>query len=145
MKLNETPALPLATESAYDRALQRALTDTLRPLLRKVNALDTAADDYTAPTLLNGWVNFGSGFNPAGYMLDGMGFVRLRGLIRSGGMNQPAFVLPSGMRPAYNEFVASVSANAFAGVIIFPGGDVSPWVGVNTWFSLDGITFRAGG
>lgn len=47
MKLNETPALPMQPESAYDRALQRALTDILRPLLRKVNGLASGgASDY---------------------------------------------------------------------------------------------------
>lgn len=143
MKLNETPALPMAPESAYDRALQRALTDILRPLLRKVNALGTSGGGYVAPTLLNGWANFGYGYNPAGYMLDGLGFVHLRGLIKLGGMNSPAFQLPPGCRPAYNEYTATIAGNAFASVTTTAAGDVIPWDGVNIWFSLDGITFKA--
>ena len=144
MKLNETPALPMAPESAYDRALQRALTDILRPLLRKVNAVDTSDGGYVAPpSFLNGWANFGSGYNPAGYIRDGLGFVHLRGLITAGTLHQSAFTLPDGARPAYNEFIATVSANAFGSVVIYPDGSVKPWDGVNTWFSLDGITFKA--
>lgn len=143
MKLNETPALPMAPESAYDRALQRALTDILRPLLRKVNALDTSGGGYVAPTLLNGWANFGLGYNPAGYMLDGLGFVHLRGLIKLGGMHSPAFQLPPGCRPAFAEYMATIAGNAFASVTTTAAGDVIPWDGVNTWFSLDGITFKA--
>lgn len=143
MKLNETPALPMAPESAYDRALQRALTDILRPLLRKVNALGTSGGGYVAPTLLNGWANFGYGCNPAGYMLDGLGFVHLRGLIKLGGMQSAAFTLPAGFRPENREFFACVAANAFAGTIVFPDGSVIPSDGVNTWLSLDGITFKA--
>lgn len=143
MKLNETPALPMSPESAYDRALQRALTDILRPLLRKVNALTTADAEYTAPTLLNGWVDFGAGYNPAGYMLDGLGFVHLRGLIKLGAMYSPAFQLPPGFRPAYDEYMATIAGNAFASVTTTSAGDVIPWDGVNTWFSLDGITFKA--
>lgn len=145
MKLNETPALPMSPESAYDRALQRALTDILRPLLRKVNALATADAEYTAPTLLNGWADFGAGYNPAGYMLDGLGFVHLRGLIKLGTMQQTAFTLPVSARPANSEFIATVSANAFGSVVILADGSVKPWDGVNTWFSLDGVTFRAAG
>jgi hypothetical protein len=143
MKLNETPALPMAPESAYDRALQRTLTDILRPLLRKINALDTSGGGYVAPALLNGWANFGGGYNPAGYLLDGLGLVHLRGLIKSGAMQQTAFTLPAGVRPANSEFIATVSANAFGSVVILSDGSVKPWDGVNTWFSLDGITFKA--
>lgn len=143
MKLNETPALPMAPESAYDRSLQRALTDILRPLLRKVNALDTSGGGYVAPTLLNGWANSGNGYNPAGYMLDGLGFVHLRGIIKLGGMHSPAFQLPPGCRPAFAEYMATIAGNAFASVTTTAAGDVIPWDGVNTWFSLDGITFKA--
>lgn len=143
MKLNETPALPMAPESNYDRALQRALTDILRPLLRKVNAVDTSDGGYVAPTLLNGWKEWGDGYNPAGYMLDGLGFVHLRGLIKSGAMQQAAFALPPSASPANSEFIATVSAFAFGSVVIRPDGSVIPWDGVNTWLSLDGITFKA--
>ena len=143
MRLNETPALPIAPESAYDRALQRALTDILRPLLRKVNAVDTSDGGFTVPALVNGWLDLGSGYNPTGYALDGMGFVHLRGIVTAGTMHQAAFVLPAGLRPANREFMASVSANAFGSVVVFPDGSVIPWDGVNTWFSLDGITFKA--
>lgn len=98
---------------------------------------------YVAPTLLNGWENFGFGYNPAGYMLDGLGFVHLRGLIKLGGLHSPAFQLPPGCRPAYNEYMATVADNAFASIATTAAGDVIPWDGVNTWFSLDGVTFRA--
>lgn len=143
MKLNETPALPMAPESNYDRALQRALTDILRPLLRKVNAVDTSDGGYVAPTLLNGWMDFGAGYNPAGYMLDGLGFVHLRGLVKLGTMHSPVFQLPPGFRPAYDEYMATIAGNAFASVTTTSAGNVIPWDGVNTWLSLDGITFKA--
>ena len=143
MRLNETPALPMAPESAYDRALQRALTDILRPILRKINALDTSASGFTAPTLLNGWLDSGGVHNPAGYAVDGLGVVRLRGLIKAGAMQQPSFVLPVGARPAFCEYQATVTANAFGSVVIYPDGRVNPWDGSNTWLSLDGITFKA--
>lgn len=143
MKLNETPALPMAPESNYDRALQRALTDILRPLLRKVNAVDTSDGGYVAPTLLNGWKEWGDGYNPAGYMLDGLGFVHLRGLIKLGTMHSPAFQLPPGFRPAYDEYMATIACHAFAAVTTTSAGNVIPREGVNTWFSLDGITFKA--
>jgi len=75
--------------------------------------VDTSTPTWIAPTLGNSWVEYGSGNSPVGYMKDSMGFVQLRGLIKSGTTATPVFVLPVGYRPVYNhQFVVSA----------YPGG-----------------------
>lgn len=103
------------------------------------------ATGWTAPTLLNGWVNYGAGFNDAGYMKDAHGFVHLKGLIKNGVTTRPTtlFTLPSGYRPS-NECICTTSSNDLYGQArVEPDGDVTFHVGSNVWFSLDGISFKA--
>lgn len=103
-----------------------------------------ATPTFTPPTLTNGWVNFGGSFNDCGYRRDPGGLVTLRGLIKSGTMQQAAFTLPIGLRPMKINMIATTSADAFGLIAVFPDGSVSPWAGTNTWISLDGISFVAG-
>ena len=102
---------------------------------------------WTAPTLLNSWVNYSGVHNPAGYFRDSFGIVHLRGLLKDGIIDQPMFVLPTGYRPGYKEILRTASFSGGADVLgranIETNGSVIPAVGGNTWFSLDGITFRA--
>ena len=63
-------------------------------------------DHWRTPTLLNSWVNWGSGLQAAGYkMVDGRG-VKLRGLVKAGTVNTTIFTLPAGYRPALSEVFA---------------------------------------
>lgn len=100
-------------------------------------------ESWQVPTLLNGWIDYGDVYNPTGYWKDSFGVVHLRGLVKSGTMNQNIFVLPSGYRPQYKEIQFSNSDNAYGRVDILTDGSVLPVVGNNLWISLDGITFRA--
>ena len=103
------------------------------------------ATAWTAPTLLNSWVNFGSPYNDAGYMKGANGFVHLRGLIKSGTttLGTAFFNLPSGFRPS-SEYIFTTSSNDLYGQArVETDGDVTFHVGSNTWFSLDGISFKA--
>lgn len=100
---------------------------------------------WIAPTLLNGWVNYGGGYNPAGYFRDKEGIVHLRGLVRSGTMGQAIFVLPEGYRPPFRELHAvQANPNAIGRCDITSDGQVLHVTGDAGWFSLDDITFRAG-
>jgi hypothetical protein len=103
-------------------------------------------EDWIEPTLLNGWVNYGSPQETAGYMKDDMGFVHLKGLIKSGSAipSTAFFVLPIGYRPLGSLNIGTVSNTAFATIAINPiTGNLTIEAGSNAWFSLDGITFRA--
>lgn len=100
-------------------------------------------EGWISPAFAGAWINFGGGYNPAGYFKDPWGIVHLRGRISSGDMNSAVFTLPTGYLPAFTERATASSASVIAIVEIAPSGDVTPVVGTNVSISLDGITFRA--
>lgn len=110
--------------------------ETLRPVKPRL-------EGFNAPTLLNSWVNFGGTRNPVGYYKDQNSRVYLRGVIKSGVVGSAAFTLPSGYRPANAEIFSVVSNDLFGAVNVLSTGDVTPAIGSNVYFSLDGISFRA--
>ena len=96
---------------------------------------------WTAPTLTNSWVNFGSGYNNAGYYKDKSGFVHLRGLVKNGTSGASIFTLPSGSRPT-GQCLFRVDANGGIGrVDVNTNGTVVLVTGQNPYVSLDGIYF----
>jgi hypothetical protein len=107
------------------------------------SAIPASTGTWTAPTLINGFANFGAPFLVAGYMKDAQGFVHLRGLIANAGAEADgvvAFVLPAGYRPS-----ATVRASAANGsyVDIDSSGNVAirPATGAGSNRALDAITF----
>jgi phage minor structural protein len=100
---------------------------------------------WIAPTLLNGWVNYGSGYEAAGYYKDALGFIHLKGLIKSGTMGTAAFNLPSGYRPSYRKMFIVPTSGGAGRVDIDPSGDVIVMTygsSANGYVSLDGIIFN---
>lgn len=61
---------------------------------------------WVAPTLLNGWANFGSGFRPTAYRRIN-GEVEIRGTVKSG--TGVIFNLPAGFRPGADEACITLS------------------------------------
>lgn len=109
------------------------------------NRRDTTANPWVDVTLVNGWVNAGSGYANAGYMIDASGFVHLRGAISSGTANVDAFVLPSGFRPATQSLTGVVSgslSNVLSYVLITPAGAVQVGPNSTTFVMLDIVQFR---
>lgn len=100
-------------------------------------------EQFIAPTLINSWVNFGGGFNSAGYYKDPFGIVHLRGMISTGTLTSAAFILPLGYRPVATELFAANSNDAMGRLTVDASGNVVPRIGSNVFFSLDGLTFRA--
>lgn len=130
--------LTSATEFAWDNATKRlTLTGTLT-VTGTTNSIGVEA--VIAPTLLNSWVNYGSGYEAAGYWKDPMGYVNLRGLVRSGVGD--LFVLPVGYRPTSALIFATVANDAFGRITINSAGQVQFSVGSNAFVSLSGIRFR---
>jgi hypothetical protein len=100
----------------------------------------------TAPTLGNSWVDYGSGFDGAGYYKDADGTVYLQGLIKDGTATNGTvlFTLPSGYRPGRRLVFLVVTAGspvATGRIDVFSNGEVQIVTGSNTWLSLSGISF----
>ena len=99
--------------------------------------------DWVAPTLLNSWANYGSAnYANAGYMKDSLGFVHLRGSVKSGSLGYAIFTLPTGYKTNSKLTFAVHSNNTIGICTIDTDGSVYP-SGSNAIFSLDGITFKA--
>lgn len=102
---------------------------------------------WQAPTLLNSWVNYGSTYATAGYMKDSLGFVHLKGAIKSGTTTAGTviFTLPAGYRPAQDNYYPGVSTTAgSAGSFqIKSSGDVTTIVVNSGFFSFGQLVFKA--
>lgn len=130
---------PLETGNAW---IASQISEALIPeALRKITAQNTPVLTWYAPTLINTWENFGTGYTQAGYSCDG-NFVYLKGLVKSGSIGQPIFVLPEGCRPQNTVILGTISSGLFAELRITPDGRVLPISGSNVWYSLDGISFH---
>jgi len=129
-----TDPVPNATES--DGGLESAADKT------KLDLIITAGA-WIAPTLLNGWSNYGSGYAPVGYFKDSSGVVHLRGIILPGTLYSIIFDLPSGYRPPYHENFPLLSAWTLGGLTITSSGEVYYNAGQDAdWISLCGVSFR---
>ncbi|SDT22372.1 hypothetical protein SAMN05444162_3464 [Paenibacillaceae bacterium GAS479] len=103
--------IPPTQISAEYPTNQRSVTDELvkeaTQLVGRVSVLENGTAQakqpqwITATTLLNGWVNYGVGYPVASYMKDALGFVHMRGLLKSGSVAQGVtlLTLPKGYRP----------------------------------------------
>ncbi|MHA2069798.1 MAG: hypothetical protein ACXABY_35995, partial [Candidatus Thorarchaeota archaeon] len=92
----------------------------------------------------NSWVNAGGTYGDAGYYRDAFDMVRLRGVVKDGtvGAAGVIFALPVGYRPEEDRIFSNYTDTGVGRVEIESGGDVIAKAGGNTWFSLDGISFR---
>jgi len=112
-------------------------------------ALPLTDSAWIAPTLLNSWANYLPGtYEVAGYLKDPLGFVHLRGSIKSGASGSTAFVLPAGYRPVAGMQVPIVanggSPNPPGGVFIDQTGVVDVYFSTSsTYVSLASVTFLA--
>ncbi|MHA2085868.1 MAG: hypothetical protein ACXABD_19165 [Candidatus Thorarchaeota archaeon] len=122
--------------------------EALRTLLIQLDTFQNwiiAQEAWTAVgTFLNSWVNYGGTYGSAGYYRDAFDVVRLRGVVKDGtvGAAGVIFALPVGYRPEEDRVFANYTDSGVGRVEIESGGDVIAKAGGNTWFSLDGISFR---
>lgn len=103
--------------------------------MHKVGATGEPAFQYS-------WVNYDTD-NVAAFTRDAMGFVYVRGLVKSGtvGSGTPIFTLPVGYRPATQRAFPVSSAGAFGIIVVKADGSVAVSVGSNVNCYLDGIIF----
>jgi len=107
----------------------------------------TTQEAWIAPTLQNSWVNYGSGFDAVGYMKDALGFVHIKGFVKSGTTTAATvlFTLPAGYRPGGNTYLTSGfgaggTINAWE---LQTDGDVLVQLANATYSSLGHIVFLA--
>jgi len=102
-------------------------------------------ESYTAFSFTSGWEDYDdTTWEPAGYRLDSMGYVCLKGLVRRvSGASTTIGTLPVGYRPALQHMFATDSNNAHGRIDVYPDGTVVLTTGSPTsWCSLAGIRFR---
>lgn len=110
----------------------------------KVGYLSAPDSGWTVPTYTNSWTNYDTTYGPAAYYKDALGFVHLRGLIKSGTVGQSAFTLPVGYRPSVRTLFASMSADVICRIDVVTDGTVFMGTGCNNaWVSLNNISFKA--
>lgn len=96
---------------------------------------------WVAPSLYSNWKNLGQGYETAGYYMDALGFVRLKGFL-TGGSTGNVMLLPSDMRPSLRKaFVVFCSATGFGRLDVTADGWVTLVTG-SGFLSLDGIVFN---
>lgn len=96
------------------------------------------APSWTAPTLINGWLPFGSGWSVPGYRKVG-DMVQLRGMVKSGTTGN-IFTLPTGYASPNTMNFPAVSNDLFCQIRI-SGTGVTALNYNNAWVMLDGIQF----
>jgi hypothetical protein len=120
------------------------LVDSGAVRVDQLGRLQLPAPAFTPPDFLNSWVNFDTGFSPAGYYKDAFNRIHLRGLIKNGTVGSPAFNLPAGFRPEATILYGTISNSLIGRVDVTPNGDVTPIApSNNAWVSLEGLSFVA--
>lgn len=98
---------------------------------------------WTAPTFTNGWLNYGGGFQTVAYYKDFLGIVHVRGLVKSGTLNQPMFTLPAGFRPSATIGFATNTDTGIGNLQVTALGQIQIVSGGTGFVYLDAIQFRA--
>jgi len=103
--------------------------------------------NWTNLSLVNGWVNYAAGtYSSAQFTKSSSdNMVYLKGLIGSGTATAGTVIttLPVGSRPKERILYTNASGGGYGRVDILSNGQVTIQAGVNSWFSLDGIIFKA--
>jgi hypothetical protein len=100
---------------------------------------------WIAPTFQNSWVNYGSGYETAGYYKDKQGVIHLKGLVKNGTLNAAIFTLPAGYRPSLTRHLVAITGTAPPSACILyvdSTGAVTPHSTCNNlWLSIE-ASFR---
>jgi hypothetical protein len=106
--------------------------------------VNTSSTGWTNLAPQNGWRG-ASGVDPPSYHQDG-GFVELRGGLNGGSTGQVIATLPSGQRPAADQWFDVVSANNVIGTLLVqPNGNVILHAGNPGFLALDGVRIPLAG
>jgi len=99
----------------------------------------TLKDDWIPPTLGNSWVNYGAGYDTAGYRKR-FGRTEVKGTVKSGTVGPAIFTLPATYAPTLHQGFATLcdagAGNVFGALVVTSAGVVQLNVGGNTFASL---------
>ena len=107
----------------------------LNQFIRDNSAFLYGDTGWTAPTLINSWVNAGGTSQTVGYRKVGTRVI-IRGAAKTGTIGSVVFVLPTGYRPTANESFATSSNGAFGSLTIDTSGNVTAVVGSSSGYWL---------
>ncbi|KAA8783332.1 hypothetical protein EC604_05655 [Paenibacillus amylolyticus] len=153
LMLDKYPTVDITgTYAENEKSLLLDAVKTLQENTTRISVLESKkaekdAPAWITPTLLNGWVIYNDTL-PVGYYKDSNGIVRFKGMIKSGALNSILLKLPPGYRPKNMsmQFVAHStdgSGQVLGRIIVNANGDVQPYGGSTTLYSLDSISFQA--
>lgn len=114
----------------------------------QTNKVTSVQEKWITPTLLNGWEAFDlNTYSTVKYFKDQFGFVHFHGLLKNGTVNQSAFTLPVGYRPA-NGDIAYFSTRTNSRIILDPfvnsaGSFVPTTTAYTGYIVLTGLSFKA--
>lgn len=95
-----------------------------------------ASNPWTAPTLLNSWVDYGGTAATARYRAEG-DRTWIEGIVKNGTLGLPIFNLPAARRPAKDQHLATVTNGVFGLLtIVAASGDVVVQSSSNVWASV---------
>ncbi len=118
--------------------------------LETVRFVAAGAHTFTAASFMNGWSNYGGGWQVPGHAQDGLSRVWTRGLAAPGTNTDgtPVYSLPTGRQPAQTQIIASrsstfsgylvsntVATRAIGGTFLDTGGMFYP-SGVGSWTNM---------
>lgn len=98
------------------------------------------------PAFQNGWVNYSSGYATLAFMKDSLGFVTVKGFIKSGTITAGTtiFTLPAGYRPAKNMYYVTSMPASFGQLQMTSAGELQAATAINsTWTAIPYIRFKA--
>ncbi|MFD2522899.1 Kelch repeat-containing protein [Emticicia soli] len=107
--------------------------------------LNRSIQSFQFPILQNNWVRYSTAYSEAAYYKDNESVVHLKGFLKNGVTTQNTilFTLPLGYRPTeIRVFTVASGDGTFGRIDVHPNGNVQFYSGVNTYLSLDGISFR---
>ena len=94
------------------------------------------------PAFENSWVNFGAPWETAAYAMQSDGWVRLKGMVKSGNVVGSFFTLPVDYRPPFSLAPTILSLDANMALTMQTSGTIAVATGgSNSWVTLNGVMF----
>ncbi len=151
-KVQDLPDQPTLTPNELKAQFDAAPEELRVHLNKTIDDVQASLNqgEWISAVLQNGWVPFNSEVYPVGYSKNGLGEVRLRGLVHKGTNNTTLMTLPEGYRPMSAEFLTCNAWNGStvvpARVVINPAGRVDIVTNATGsdgthYTSISGVTF----